>query len=45
MAQKLDVRLEKLGGIRFCNRGECDERTGMLEVEPWIDLLVDKIKG
>ena len=45
VAQKLDVRLEKLGGIRFCNRGECDERTGMLEVEPWIDMLVDKIKG
>lgn len=45
VAQKLDSRLEKLGGIRFCDRGECDERTGMLEVEPWIDMLVDKIKG
>lgn len=45
VAQKLDSRLEKLGGTRFCNRGECDERTGMQEVEPWIDMLVDKIKG
>lgn len=45
VAQKLDSRLEKLGGTRFCDRGECDERTGMQEVEPWIDMLVDKIKG
>ncbi|KAK1744611.1 hypothetical protein QTG54_005144 [Skeletonema marinoi] len=44
VAQMLDVRLEALGGQRFCQRGESDERTGLLEVEPWIDLLVEKIK-
>jgi sulfite reductase alpha subunit-like flavoprotein len=44
VAQMLDARLEKLGGYRFCERGECDERTGLLEVDPWIDVLVGKIK-
>mmetsp|Transcript_38306 Transcript_38306/g.92391 ORF Transcript_38306/g.92391 Transcript_38306/m.92391 type:complete len:179 (-) Transcript_38306:51-587(-) len=45
VAQALDGRLGALGGRRFCERGECDERTGLTEVEPWIDALVEKIKG
>ena len=45
VAQALDARLEKLGGTRFCDRGECDERTGLSEVEPWIEMLVEKVKG
>ena len=44
VAEALDKRLEILGGTRYCERGECDERTGLLEVEPWIDMLVQKIK-
>ena len=43
VAQALDTRLEKLGGTRFCVRGEGDERTGLLEVDPWIDMIVAKI--
>ena len=45
VAQALDARLEALGGVRFCARGECDERTGLTEVEPWIEMLVAKIKA
>mmetsp|Transcript_24243 Transcript_24243/g.52289 ORF Transcript_24243/g.52289 Transcript_24243/m.52289 type:complete len:177 (+) Transcript_24243:113-643(+) len=45
VAQVLDLRLEVLGGTRFCDRGEADERTGLTEVEPWIENLVEKIKG
>ena len=45
VAQALDARLEALGGMRFCDRGECDERTGLLEVEPWIEMLVEKIQS
>lgn len=44
VAQALDGRLESLGGVRFYDRGECDERTGLMEVEPWIDGLVVKVK-
>lgn len=44
VAQALDRRLEDVGGVRYCNRGEADERTGLLEVEPWMDELLDKIK-
>mmetsp|Transcript_47235 Transcript_47235/g.100473 ORF Transcript_47235/g.100473 Transcript_47235/m.100473 type:complete len:181 (-) Transcript_47235:205-747(-) len=44
VAQALDSRLKALGGTRFCDRGECDERTGLMEVEPWIQMLVSKIK-
>ena len=44
VAQALDARLQALGGERFCQRGECDERTGLLEVEPWIDMMIEKIK-
>ena len=42
--EALDGRLESLGGVRFCDRGESDERTGLMEVEPWIDGLVAKVK-
>jgi len=45
VAQALDSRLEALGAIRFCQRGEADERTGLTEVEHWINMLVEKIKG
>lgn len=45
VAQALDSRLEALGGTRFCNRGEADERTGLTEIEPWIEMLVNKIKS
>ena len=46
VAQALDGRLgEGLGGTRFYERGEADERTGLVEVDPWIDGIVAKIKG
>mmetsp|Transcript_18440 Transcript_18440/g.26010 ORF Transcript_18440/g.26010 Transcript_18440/m.26010 type:complete len:173 (-) Transcript_18440:534-1052(-) len=45
VAQALDSRLEALGGKRFCDRGEADERTGLTEVNPWIDTLVEKLKN
>ena len=44
VAQALDGRLEALGGTRFMERGEADERTGLTEVEPWIAALVDRLK-
>jgi sulfite reductase alpha subunit-like flavoprotein len=37
VAQSLDSWLAALGGTRFCARGEADERTGLTEVEPWIE--------
>jgi NADPH-ferrihemoprotein reductase len=37
VAQELDVRLEALGGDRHYALGVSDERTGLTEVEPWID--------
>ena len=43
-AQLLDGRLGAVGGTRFVARGEADERTGLTEVEPWIDALVGKLK-
>jgi NADPH-ferrihemoprotein reductase len=36
-AQELDVRLEALSGDRLYELGVSDERTGLTEVEPWID--------
>jgi NADPH-ferrihemoprotein reductase len=37
VAQELDMRLCSLGGGRHFSLGLSDERTGMEEVEPWID--------
>ena len=37
VAQKLDIRLEKLGATRQFKLGMADEREGLQEVEPWID--------
>jgi hypothetical protein len=34
-----------LGGIRFVIVESVMNKHGMLEVEPWIDMLVDKIRG
>ncbi|KAJ1480068.1 flavoprotein-like protein [Baffinella frigidus] len=39
VGQGLDVRLAEIGGTRFHPRGEADERTGLQEVEPWIEGL------
>ena len=43
--QVLDARLGELGAARFYERGEADERTGMLEVEPWITGLWPALRG
>jgi sulfite reductase alpha subunit-like flavoprotein len=45
VAQALDGRLEALGGKRFCYRGEADERTGLTEIDPWIEALIRKLKN
>ena len=37
VAQELDARLEALGGTRKFELGMADERSGLKEVEPWID--------
>jgi hypothetical protein len=37
VAQEIDLRLQNLGGRRHYPLGMSDERTGMEEVEPWID--------
>eukprot|EP00547_Thalassionema_nitzschioides_P008143 CAMPEP_0194228274 /NCGR_PEP_ID=MMETSP0156-20130528/43292_1 /TAXON_ID=33649 /ORGANISM="Thalassionema nitzschioides, Strain L26-B" /LENGTH=168 /DNA_ID=CAMNT_0038960785 /DNA_START=82 /DNA_END=588 /DNA_ORIENTATION=- len=37
VAEKLDSRLEALGGTRQLELGMADERTGLGEVEPWIE--------
>eukprot|EP00555_Chaetoceros_dichaeta_P002683 CAMPEP_0198250636 /NCGR_PEP_ID=MMETSP1447-20131203/1739_1 /TAXON_ID=420782 /ORGANISM="Chaetoceros dichaeta, Strain CCMP1751" /LENGTH=164 /DNA_ID=CAMNT_0043935483 /DNA_START=88 /DNA_END=582 /DNA_ORIENTATION=+ len=39
VAQELDERLEALGGSKLVELGMSDERTGMEEVEPWIEEL------
>lgn len=39
VAQKLDARLAKLGGTAICARGEADDRTGNMEIEPWLRTL------
>mmetsp|Transcript_24279 Transcript_24279/g.43501 ORF Transcript_24279/g.43501 Transcript_24279/m.43501 type:complete len:172 (+) Transcript_24279:203-718(+) len=45
VAQAVDARLEALGGTRFIERGEADERTALTEVEPWIEALIAKLKA
>jgi len=42
VAQELDKRLEQLGGSRFYNLGQADERSELVEVEPWIQGLLAK---
>jgi len=39
VAQDLDARLLVLGGIKQHELGMADERTGLTEVEPWIQAL------
>ena len=43
--QALDSRLEELGGSKIYARGESDERTGLKEVEPWIEGLWAALKA
>ena len=43
--QALDSRLPELGASRFYGRGEADERTGMEELEEWIEGLWPAIEG
>jgi len=43
VAQQLDARLEYLGATRFHSLGMADERTGMTEVEPWIEGLCNAL--
>mmetsp|Transcript_37623 Transcript_37623/g.42983 ORF Transcript_37623/g.42983 Transcript_37623/m.42983 type:complete len:184 (-) Transcript_37623:221-772(-) len=45
VAQALDARLGALGGKRFLEQGEADERTMLTEVQPWIDRLCAAIKS
>lgn len=44
-AKVLDARLEAVGGTRFYGLGMSDERTGMQEVEPWSQGLVEKLQN
>jgi NADPH-ferrihemoprotein reductase len=44
VAQQLDARLEALSGQRRYSLGVSDERTGLTEVEPWIDGLWASLK-
>lgn len=44
VAREFDSRLESLGGVRFCELGMADERTGLTEVKPWIDGLVARLQ-
>ena len=37
VAQEVDTRLEQLGATRWHDLGLADERTGLTQVEPWID--------
>jgi sulfite reductase alpha subunit-like flavoprotein len=43
-AQELDARLLALGATRHYELGLADERTGLQEVEPWIDGLWSSLK-
>ncbi len=44
-AQELDSRLEALGAMRYHELGISDERTGLVEVELWIDSFWKKISS
>ena len=43
VAQELDKRLEQLGGSRYYELGQADERSELVEVEPWIQGLLAKL--
>lgn len=36
MGQALDTRLAEIGATRICDMGLADERTGLKEVEPFL---------
>lgn len=44
VAQELDARLVMLGGSRQCPLGMADERSGLKEVEPWIQGLWESLR-
>jgi sulfite reductase alpha subunit-like flavoprotein len=44
-AQELDTRLDQLGGKRFHALVMADERTEMMEVEPWIDGICSSLSS
>jgi sulfite reductase alpha subunit-like flavoprotein len=39
VGQSLDTRMAELGGKRVCDLGLADERTGLTEVDPWLEQL------
>mmetsp|Transcript_36437 Transcript_36437/g.71141 ORF Transcript_36437/g.71141 Transcript_36437/m.71141 type:complete len:162 (+) Transcript_36437:176-661(+) len=45
VGQALDARIAELGGSRLCDLGLADERTGLTEVEPWLETLVPALKA
>uniref|UniRef100_A0A7S2HJ27 Flavodoxin-like domain-containing protein n=1 Tax=Helicotheca tamesis TaxID=374047 RepID=A0A7S2HJ27_9STRA len=45
VAMEFDARLAALSGQRFYELGMADERTGLQEVEPWIDGLWNAIQS
>eukprot|EP00283_Hemiselmis_rufescens_P005215 CAMPEP_0173423806 /NCGR_PEP_ID=MMETSP1357-20121228/3956_1 /TAXON_ID=77926 /ORGANISM="Hemiselmis rufescens, Strain PCC563" /LENGTH=157 /DNA_ID=CAMNT_0014386957 /DNA_START=135 /DNA_END=608 /DNA_ORIENTATION=- len=44
VGQALDKRIAELGGTRMCDMGLADERTGLTEVEPFIEALIPALK-
>jgi NADPH-ferrihemoprotein reductase len=44
-AQELDARLEALGAQRLYPMGIADERTGLEEVETWVEGLWARLEG
>mmetsp|Transcript_39292 Transcript_39292/g.91705 ORF Transcript_39292/g.91705 Transcript_39292/m.91705 type:complete len:167 (-) Transcript_39292:162-662(-) len=45
VAQELDLRLSALGGKKQYEVGLADERTGLTEVEPWINNFWESFSG
>mmetsp|Transcript_8837 Transcript_8837/g.23045 ORF Transcript_8837/g.23045 Transcript_8837/m.23045 type:complete len:160 (-) Transcript_8837:3077-3556(-) len=44
VGQALDKRIAELGGTRICDIGLADERTGLTEVEPYLETLIPALK-
>uniref|UniRef100_A0A6U5BBM7 Flavodoxin-like domain-containing protein n=1 Tax=Hemiselmis andersenii TaxID=464988 RepID=A0A6U5BBM7_HEMAN len=44
VGQAIDKRIEELGGSRICDLGLADERTGLTEVEPYLETLIPALK-